>query len=254
MSIRSRVLPVLPLALYSKAVGWMAARRWPRPVVSAAIRAFARKFGVDTSEAAQDIGEFETFQDFFSRQLRPNARPIDRAATLVSPADGLVVSADRVHAGSTVQAKGISYDVGTFIGEPAKLENGHQVTIYLSPRDYHRVHVPCAGAIVGVRRFAGRRLPVGVAYAASIPHLFEENERAVFSIKTTAGVVAVVMVGATGVSAIRASVSVGDRVEPGDELGVFLLGSTVVTIWDAAVGDASSVAAGDVVRVGQRIV
>jgi phosphatidylserine decarboxylase len=254
MAIRSRVFSALPLASYSRAIGWVARRHWPRPLLRGAIAAFVRRFGVDLTESALGIDEFGTFQEFFSRQLRPGARPIDAGARLVSPADGLVVSEAPIDGGSTIQAKGISYDVDALLGEPARFNEGHQVTIYLSPRDYHRVHVPCAAKVIGVRRIAGRRLPVGVAYAESVPRLFAENERVVFTLESAEGVVAVVMVGATGVSAIRPLALPGDHVRAGDELGVFLLGSTVVMLWDARLGRSAAVVARDVVRIGQRII
>ena len=238
---------------------------------------FARATGADLGEAEHDLGAYESLGDLFARRLRPGARSIDGdARAVVSPCDGVVAAVGHADAGELVQAKGHRYTLGELLVDDAlaaQLIGGAYVTIYLSPRDYHRVHTPIDGALVGYDYVPGALWPVNPRVVDRRARLLSRNERVVFALDGGAlGPVALVMVGAAGVGNIRLAhlpqASADSRswrplaerrhiehhadVARGDELGAFRLGSTVVLVF--APGAVSiDVAVGDRVEMGRRI-
>ncbi|HZJ53840.1 MAG TPA: archaetidylserine decarboxylase [Myxococcaceae bacterium] len=270
------LMRLVPKSALSRAVGTLTRLPAPAGVHQAAMRAFARAYRVDMTEADADFGGYGRFSDFFSRGLRPGARPVDADPQLVvSPVDGVVSQAGILERGSCLQAKGIQFPVDRLLddGELAArfALGGAYATLYLSPRDYHRVHAPVGGSVVASRYLAGELWPVNPATVRQRDALFCINERLVTVIDSpTFGRVAVVKVGATCVGRIRAAYderlthagqAAGLRtylpprpVEKGAELGRFEMGSTVIllfepgrVVWDdRLVPDA-------VVRMGQRI-
>jgi phosphatidylserine decarboxylase len=242
-----------------------------------AIGAFARAVGVDLAEPELALDEYGTLGEFFARRLRTGARPIDSAAeAVVAPADGLVTAVGFAEGGALIQAKGRDYRLADLLADEALADELHgaaYVTVYLSPRDYHRVHAPIAGELAGWTYVPGARWPVGPRFADRVPSLYARNERAVARLVTPSGPAAVVMVAAIGVGNLWLSHPgsglstadlrrVGERrqfdcVPPaplarGDELGAFLLGSTVIALLPPGAGS-FSVEAGDRVRCGERI-
>jgi phosphatidylserine decarboxylase len=241
------------LPAMSRAMAWAADLRLPRPVLRAVIRAYVRGFGVDLSDVALPIDRFPTLNAFFTRALRDGARPIALDPdVLVSPADALVHDAGPVPvSGRLDQVKGRRYGLGALLGdesEAAPFLRGVYATLYLSPRDYHRVHFPADGQVVRWRHLPGRLYPVNRPAVRSVDGLFAKNERITIHLETERfGPIAVVMVGAANVSRItlpfapdpgpfrgRSPGLVVPRepipVRRGDELGVFNLGSTVVLL------------------------
>jgi phosphatidylserine decarboxylase len=215
------------------------------------IRWFAGTYGVDLAEAEHaDFDRYPTFNAFFTRALRVGARTIDGGVdTVVSPADGTLSEFGSLDADTLLQAKGRSYSLAALLGESGAgvdaLLGGSYCTVYLSPRDYHRVHAPVDAALTRTRYIPGRRFSVNLATAASIDRVFCRNERAVCWFDTALGPMVVVLVGALNVSSIstfaRGEIASGVsqvwdepaplRVARGAEIGRFNLGSTVVVLF-----------------------
>ncbi len=242
------------------------------------IMRFIAAFGVDMREAAEpDPRAYANFNAFFTRALREGARPVDMAAeAIVSPADGAVSQAGSISAGRILQAKGRSYSVAELLADDAEaagFEGGSFATIYLSPRDYHRVHMPCHGRLTGLRYVPGRLFSVNGVTAESVPGLFARNERLVCRFETAHGPIAMVLVGAMVVAGIETvwtgpvtpagrtvlsidleSDAAARTLAKGAEMGRFQLGSTVILLLPRGVSawDDQVVAAAPL-RMGQRI-
>ncbi len=270
MSLFVRLQKRLPQHGLSRAAGRLAASEAPW-VRGPLIRAFARAYGVDMAQAERPrLADYRSFNDFFSRALAPGARPIDPAPdAVVSPADGAVSQTGVIERGELIQAKGIRYsfaELADVCAGPA-FEGGTFATIYLSPSDYHRVHLPLAGRLVRSVAIPGQLFSVNAATEAGVPGLFAVNERLVMEFETAQGTMLVVMVGAMIVASIEtvwggpASPYQTRRVtahdlafDKGAEIGRFLLGSSVVLAFErgrARLG--GGVEAGRVVRMGEAI-
>ena len=243
------------------------------------IERFARTYGIDMSEAERPLGSYDSFNDFFTRSLKPGARPLaDATEHVLSPADGAISQLGKIEKGRIFQAKGHEYTATELLGgdtdAAAKFEHGHFATIYLSPRDYHRVHMPVAGRLAQTTYVPGDLFSVNTETAAGVPRLFARNERLACLFDTELGSVASVMVGAMIVAGIETVW--GGRVQPhgkeliravhgedgegsqryeaGDEMGRFLLGSTVVLLFEEGrVAFDEGLKAGSPVRMGQAL-
>ena len=266
---------LLPKNALSRAVG--AATRWRLGAMGrAAMRAFAARYQVDLSEC-DDLSAFATFGEFFARPLKPGSRPVAPGdEVVVSPVDGAVSESGMAQAGRLVQAKGLDYRAADLLGDEglaARLEGGAFATLYLSPRDYHRIHFPLGGRVLGWRYLPGRLWPVNPASVRTVPGLFAVNERLVTVLETRLGSCAVVAVGATVVGRVRAFYDAAvpftnarggrarrhDYPEPipvrkGQELGAFEMGSTVILLFEPGrVALSSRLQPGATVRVGEAI-
>ena len=266
MSLFVRLQRAAPQHLVSRAAGRLASSRWLRGPL---IRAFSRAYGISLAEAERTaVGDYASFNDFFTRSLGPGARPIHPSGTsVVSPADGAVSQTGTIERGELIQAKGIRYSFAALADVCAgpAFEGGAFATVYLSPSDYHRVHLPLAGRLVRTVAIPGKLFSVNAATEAEVEGLFAVNERLVCEFETDAGTVLVVMVGAMIVASIETvwdgpaspyrerTVTAHDLAfEKGAEIGRFLLGSSVVLAFEA--GRASlDLSEGDVVRMGQAI-
>ena len=246
------LMRLLPKSALSAAVGRATRAPVPSPVHQLAIRAFARQYGVDLSEAEGGIADYPTFAQFFTRRLKPGARTIDRRPNVIaSPVDGRVSQSGLVDTGRCLQAKGIWYPVDRLLGDARQalaFEGGSFATLYLSPRDYHRIHSPIDGKITGYSYLPGAFWPVNPASVRSMDALFAINERLVTYLEGSMGKVAVVAVGATCVARIHASYDsiithAGEparthtyarpmEIEKGGELGMFEMGSTVILLFE----------------------
>ncbi len=242
----AQILRVLPRTGVTRAAGWLADLSWPPPVGKAVVGVYSRAYDVSLDECVEREG-WRSFDHFFTRALRDGARPIDRdPLTTVSPADGRLESPGPVDEGSTFLVKGRPYRVEELVGdahEAKRYVGGGGCVVYLSPRDYHRVHAPCEGTIARVRSMPGDYFPVNAIGLDHIPNLFARNRRVAIAIDTPKssglGRVTVVMVAAIVVGRITVTgvaerdVPLGDHtpgvtLARGDELGMFHLGSTVV--------------------------
>lgn len=249
-------------------MGRLADHRWSPPVERAVVGLYSRVYRVDTGECTQRDG-YVSFDEFFTRTLRPDARPIDTARdAIVSPADGRLDSMGPIDASATFMVKGRPYRVGELLGDDGEARGyvgGAGCVIYLSPRDYHRVHAPVDGVISRIRSLPGDYFPVNSIGMAHVGNLFAINRRIVISMETSLGAIAVVMVAAIVVGRITVvgvdahDVPHGDhrfdpplRVARGDEMGIFHLGSTVVLLLDSS-AKARWAADTGAVRFGARI-
>lgn len=240
------------------------------------IRRFVAAYGVDLSQAARGIGEFDSFNDFFTRELKPGARPLaDATQHILSPADGAVSQLGPVIGGRIIQAKGRDYSVAEILAcgpeEAARFEGGSFITIYLSPKDYHRVHMPAQGTLAQTTYIPGDLYSVNTATAAGVDRLFARNERLSCRFYGPDGHFASIMVGAMIVAGIdtvwpnqfrtHASAPVhedfarqGRTFAAGDEMGRFYLGSTVVLLFEPGrVAWRADLKAGDPLRMGEAI-
>ncbi len=267
---------VLPHHTLSRLVGGLAASEKPW-IKNPLIKWFSQRFGISLEEAKiQDPTAFPSFNAFFTRALQEGARPIDATEQgIVSPADGVVSQCGQIRGSDVLQAKGAYFSVYELLGGDAALAeefiNGHFATIYLSPKDYHRVHMPISGTLRKILYVPGRLFSVNNATAEQVPKLFARNERAVCVFDTDAGPVAVILVGAMIVAAIETVFTgqitpLANKVqtidfskqplsrEKGEELGRFLLGSTVILLFpENACQWQPELAAGSTLKMGQLI-
>lgn len=250
------VLPqhLLPKRALTEFVGRLAARR-AGTLTQVAIRRFIARYGVDMSEAADPHpAAYASFNDFFTRALDPGARPLADADYLC-PVDGAISQCGAIAGDAIFQAKGHSYTTAALVGGDAALaarfRDGAFATLYLSPRDYHRIHMPCAATLKRMIHVPGSLYSVNPATARAIPGLFARNERVVCVFEGAQGPFVLVLVGATIVGSMatawhgvvnpprpakpREWTYAGDsvRLARGAEMGRFLLGSTVVLLFPA---------------------
>ena len=240
---------VVPQHQLSRVVGKLAASETPI-IKNTVISAFKAQYGIDMSIAEQQNAlKFKSFNEFFTRSLKEGVREIDTDATsIVSPADGEISQLGKIEEGEIFQAKGQSFSTANLIADPLLAEpfkNGQFATVYLSPKDYHRVHMPFAGTLTETLYVPGELFSVNQTTAENIPGLFARNERMVCLFDTELGRMAVVLVGAMIVAGIE-TVATG-KVKPsgrlevnqhnlflekGAELGRFYLGSTAVVLFE----------------------
>ncbi|TAH44938.1 MAG: phosphatidylserine decarboxylase [Betaproteobacteria bacterium] len=256
MSDRLAVLPqyLLPKQALTVLAGKLAGAR-AGGLTTAVIRWFVRRYGVDMDEAANpDIASYPTFNAFFTRPLRAGARPLAQAA-LVCPVDGGISQFGAIERDQIFQAKGHSYSTTALVGGDARLaarfQDGSFATLYLSPRDYHRIHMPCDGRLRRMIYVPGELFSVNPTTARGVPGLFARNERVVCVFDSDDGPFVLVLVGATIVGSMATvwhgvvnpprTATVRDWLyedgevvlAKGDEMGRFLLGSTVVMLFPA---------------------
>jgi len=247
----------VPQHLLSRLVGRLA-RSQKAGLAQLFIRLFVHRFNVDLSEAEiSDPAGYASFNDFFTRALKPGARAWAAASALpqdylVSPVDGAVSQAGPIVHQTLVQAKGQHYSVARLLGQTESTtvyDEGAFATLYLSPRDYHRIHMPCSGQLIKMTFVPGQLFSVNTVTAERVPELFARNERLICEFTTPSGPMAMVLVGAMIVASIstpwagvvapahgRREITHWDysndpiTLARGDEVGRFLLGSTVVLI------------------------
>jgi phosphatidylserine decarboxylase len=265
----------LPQHLLSRIVGALARARQPRGLVQWVIRRFVAHYDVNLAEAAtEDPGAYDSFNQFFTRPLTDGARPL-ADADMVFPADGVVSQCGAIRGDRLFQAKGRTYSSTALFGgdatRAARYENGVFATVYLSPRDYHRVHMPMDGRLVATTYVPGRLFSVNSTTAEGVDQLFARNERLVCHFEGARGPFAMVLVGAMIVAGIE-TVWAGQvcplprtpvsrdfsapqppvNLRRGEEMGRFLLGSTVILLFPAP-GPvlAGTCTAGAPVRLGE---
>ena len=273
---RLKTLALHPLPQHLLSRGVFALTRSRSALAAPAIRRFARAFDVDMGDAVEpDLGAYDTFNAFFTRALRPEARPIaDAPDAIASPADGRLSALGDIRRARLLQAKGIDYSLLDLLGGDGeateRLGNGRFATIYLSPRDYHRLHMPVRGTLLSQTHVPGRLFGVGPHVVRALDGLYTRNERVVAQFDTEHGRLALVLVGAVNVAAIetvwhglvtppaghaisRVDYAGEERVtlERGAEMGRFNMGSTVIVLlenpaaWDTSLGPDSPVRMGE---------
>ena len=266
---------ILPQHALSRLAGRLAASQqpWTRDRL---IRQFVATYDVDMTDAARGIGQFASFNDFFTRELKPGARPLaDAAQHILSPADGAVSQVGRITQGRIFQAKGRDFTVAEILGHgedaAQRFEGGRFITIYLSPRDYHRVHMPAYGKLRSTAYVPGDLFSVNAMTAGGVDRLFARNERLACLFGGPDGEFASIMVGAmivAGIDTVWSHRFTGHgrevvyedftadafQLAAGEEMGRFYLGSTVVLLFETGrVAWCDGLKAGDPVRMGQAI-
>ena len=264
---------LLPKRLITQAAGKLAGLRGGK-ATAGVIRWFVRRYGVDMTEAADpDIASYASFNDFFTRALREGARPLAEAE-LLCPVDGAISQVGAIEGEQIFQAKGHDYSATALVGGDHQLasefENGLFATLYLSPKDYHRIHMPCDGTLREMIYVPGELFSVNPATARGVPGLFARNERVVCVFDSAEGPFVLVLVGATIVGSM-ATVWHGVINPPrrpditkwryapgevtlarGEEMGRFLLGSTVVMLFPTGRFDFDPAwAPGGAIRMGE---
>lgn len=257
-SDRLAVLPqyLIPQQALTAFAGWVAGSQWGG-VTTGIIDRFVRRYNVNMMEAANpDTASYKSFNEFFTRPLRADARPLAQA-DLVSPVDGAISQCGPIAGDQVFQAKGHSYRTRALVGGDAALaaqfQDGEFATLYLSPRDYHRIHMPCAGQLMRMIYVPGDLFSVNPTTARGVPGLFARNERVVCVFEGEHGPFVMVLVGATIVgSMVTVWHGVVNPPRPGkvrewtyemghitlaqgEEMGRFLLGSTVVMLFPQGV-------------------
>jgi len=227
---RRLLLTALPKVPLSRLTGLLTSAPVPGFARAPFYRWFAGRYGAELDDVAAELSSFRSLQAFFRRALKPDARPVADAA-LVWPCDGRVVTAGRIRGGRIPQVKGNDYALRDLLDDAElaeALEGGEQATVYLAPGDYHRVHCPFDGEVLGTKAIGGTLFPVNPPAVRCIDELFVRNSRHVFRCTTREGApAAVVMVGAYNVGGTLLTAEAGP-VARGQELGQFGFGSTVV--------------------------
>jgi phosphatidylserine decarboxylase len=269
---------LLPKQALTSLMGWLAGARGGA-ATTAAIRAFVRRYGVNMAEAAEpDVAAYPTFNEFFTRALKPGARPLAQA-DLICPVDGAISQFGTIDGDRIFQAKGHHYTTQALAGGDGALaahfHGGLFATLYLSPRDYHRIHMPCGGRLLRMIHVQGDLFSVNPATARGVPGLFARPERGVCGFDGEAGPWVLVLVGATIVGSMAtvwhgvvnpprpgtvrewAYQDQDIRLAQGQEMGRFLLGSTVVMLFPAGTTSGRSLtfnpawAPGGPIRLGE---
>ncbi len=265
---------LLPKKLLT-AMAWRLSTSRARWLNQPLIKLFCQLFGVNLDEAERsDPADYDCFNDFFTRALKADARPLaDDGSWMVSPSDGTISQLGSINQGRLIQAKGHDYSVAELLGGEDWAEaftEGRFITVYLAPSDYHRVHAPCRGRLIGERRLPGDLFSVSAATTLTVPGLFARNERMAALFESEYGPVAVVMVAAMLVAGIETVWGGPEdrrpgkrpqtrqppdlRLERGQELGRFHWGSTVIVLTPSGVPEwRESLAAGRRVRMGQAL-
>jgi phosphatidylserine decarboxylase len=253
-SDRLAVLPqyLIPKQAMTTFAGWVAGSQWGS-TTTGIIDWFVKRYNVNMSEAANpDTASYKSFNEFFTRSLRGDARPLANA-TFVSPVDGAISQCGPIAGDQVFQAKGHSYSTRALVGGDAALaaqfHDGEFATLYLSPRDYHRIHMPCAGRLTRMVYVPGDLFSVNPTTARGVPGLFARNERVVCVFEGAHGLFVLVLVGATIVGSMATvwhgvvnpprpgqvrewTYEMGSiTLAQGEEMGRFLLGSTVVMLF-----------------------
>jgi len=264
---------ILPHHAISRVIFWLT--RIQSPYAQPFMRWFERTYSLNMSEAAEpNLKKYASFNAFFTRALKEGARPISSdEKAVVSPCDGHISQIGPIVNGRIIQAKGHDYTAAELLGSEAdaiEFEGGQFVTIYLSPADYHRVHMPVKARLRSTLHVPGRLFSVSPGTVENVPRLFARNERAVCFFDTEKGPVAQVLVGAINVAAIETvwaglitpPTTWGPRqvthqgkivLERGEEMGRFNMGSTVVLLIPPGAEFFSELSAGDEVKMGQSI-
>ena len=269
---------LLPHRLLTALMYYSTRRRF-RPWKNWQIHWFIERYGVDVSEAASaDRDSYEHFNAFFTRTLRAGSRPLEGdAETVVCPADGRISAIGDIRAGMLLQAKGQHYSLHTLLGgddrRAAPFEGGDFATLYLSPRDYHRVHMPVDGRLREMTYIPGRLFSVNFATARAVPRLFTRNERLVCLFDTELGPMALILVGAMLVAGLetvwsgpvtpphgqkmrtwRYDGESAMRLARGEEMGRFNAGSTVIVLFpEDRIDWLDAFESGASVRMGQAL-
>ena len=243
---------ILPRNSFNRLCGLVADAQLPRFLLTLLIRLFSWKYGVNLKEASKQVSEYRNFNEFFTRKLLPDARSLDPdTESVLSPVDGILGESGNINNGVLIQAKGLEYRLADLLKDPERTkfyDGGVFITIYLAPYNYHRIHSMVSGEVREFCYIPGDLWTVSPLGLHHVPGLFARNERLITYFKTEKGECALVKIGATVVGRIRVVyhditsnrpgaafqkivLTSPFRVERGDEVGLFELGSTVICLF-----------------------
>lgn len=267
-------LRLFPKEFTSRLMGQLAEKKLPRIILVPWICSYCMLFGVDMSESKKGVYGFQTFNEFFSRELAPGLRKIDASKnSVISPVDGRIMEFGRVEKHTLIQAKGKTYTLESFLEDAEsakKFENGSFITIYLAPKNYHRIHAPTSGKITGYQYIPGSLFCVNKRSSEIVENLFSKNERLITYLESQKGLLAVVKIGACVVGKIRATYentafdtscnmklkktySKKIPIEKGAEIGMFEIGSTVVLLFEKGAINFDDLPRSAEIKMGQKI-
>jgi len=265
----------LPQRLLSRFIGKVAHSKLAL-IKTPFIHYFHKHYHVNMQEALEpSLSAYPSFCDFFIRKLKPEARPVDaHLHHLVSPADGVISELGNIESTKLIQAKGVYFDLNNLFGQQSSIAtaftNGKFITIYLAPKDYHRVHMPLAGHLREMIYVPGKLFSVNTTSTQHIPQLFARNERVISIFETEAGPMALVLVGAMIVASINTrwagQITPGAKrqisthsyknvfLQKGEEMGYFNLGSTVIVLFgDQSIAWESTLHVSSKLKMGEKI-
>ncbi|MDI3327579.1 MAG: archaetidylserine decarboxylase [Alicyclobacillaceae bacterium] len=274
---RVRLLRLALDVLPKRALSAAARRLFAHPASRLLIPWYIRRYGVDLGDAARPAAGYRSLEDLFTRELRPGARPVDsREGVVIAPVDGVVAGIGEIRRGTLIQAKNMTFRVADLLGSrfpTDPLEGGSWATFYLSPRDYHRIHMPLEGRPLRAVRVPGTLYPVNRFGTQTVPGLFTRNERWITTFETPAGPMYLVEIGSVIVGSVRltyapelldppltrrewfdCTLSGRDSLPKGSEIGYFSFGSTVILLFERdRVRWLPDVKPGTPVRMGQAV-
>jgi len=251
-------------------IAWiLASIKWPYPLNVVVLGILGRLFGINMIEAEKPLSQYHSFQDVFTRQLRPNSRRIDAEAEVVSPADGRVMDTFSLTNERPIFIKGTEYNVQDLIQDPFAANQGVGINIYLAPYNYHRFVMPMAGVIEQVKHIPGAYFPVNPSLQFMFPKTFIKNERVVLRCNTDGKRWYMIMIAALNVGGIKlpwydalqnpsapneSTYQQNDHLFiQGEELGYFMMGSSIVLLFPDTPASELTVHKDDVVHFGQSI-
>lgn len=267
-------LRFFPKKAWSRLLSYLVYAPLPHSFSQGVMRWFSKRYQLNLDEAELPLSEYPNLGSLFTRKLKPNTHTIDQSEGIaVSPADGHILNLGRLSEGRLIQCKGHDFDVADLLDNPTQVErfrNGSWCTIYLSPRDYHRVHHPVEGTLTRAQYISGALWPVNQAAVQNVKRLFCVNERIVTYVESPIGPVATIMVGATSVGHISMAhddtlvANKGQRdqekqyepaidIKRADELGTFHLGSTAIVLFADPAVQLEDLEDGQPIRIGTPI-
>ena len=267
-------LKLLPKEFMSRFIGKISGKKLPKIILVPWIRLYCDIYGADMRESKKSIPEFGTFNEFFTRELKPGVRKIDSSKNaIISPVDGTITEFGRIEKNILIQAKGKTYSLESLLENhelSKKFGNGSFITIYLAPENYHRIHAPVSGKISGYCYIPGSLFPVSNFSLRAIYGLFSRNERLITYIEHKKQMLAVVKIGACLVGKIRANYEnisfdssqktksekkyVGKiPVKKGEEIGRFEIGSTVILLFEKSAVEFEGISRGMKIKMGEKI-
>ena len=261
---------ILPHHLLSAIMRGITRISW-KPFKNKFIKQFIKLYQVDMDLAIKTKAtDFNHFNDFFTRKLKPESRPLDKTKnTILSPVDGAVSEFGKIESSTLMQAKGIQYSLSDLLDgnqqQIEKFKEGYFLTIYLSPKDYHRIHMPIAGKLSALNFIKGRLFSVNTTTTRLVPRLFARNERLLNLFDTEAGNMALIMVGAIFVSSMQtvyngvanqknSQINTEVSLNAGQEMGRFNMGSTVILLFEKdKITWSEMLEIGKTVKMGEKI-
>jgi phosphatidylserine decarboxylase len=264
---------LLPKNLLSTLVGKLVSYKRPKWFVKKSVTIFAQIFKIDSTQALKPINEYENIQEFFARKLKHNARSIDKNNNvLISPCDGYISQLGKINNQTLIQAKGKNYTLLALLKNKdlaKEFINGYYCTVYLSPKDYHRFHMPINGNIYKTIYYPGYLWPVNFWSVNNVNELFCQNERTVSLIKSESNqVLAFIAVAATMVGKISLTYTqIQDRkahkfieqshenicLAKGEELGKFMFGSTIILLFNQNMISKFAKTQGEAIKMGEKL-